>query len=503
MNAEIRHKNKRLEIACMSSAHVSNAAASERPTIWKLPPHWRRHLPCVAGAASRASDTAAMLIGGLVGGTAIDHGAAPLTPYILAPILVIFWLLLPTEADFDARGETGLGRRLWMIVSSWLGAVGLVMAAVFVVGAGVDRHLLLSFLGTSLTLLLAMRMSLEAYFRRLAQFGLFAARTAVVGAGDIGANFIRSLSSASGRRFAIQGVFDDRRSRFAIAPAAGVPILGDIAMLASQVKSGEFDSVVIALPWSAEARIASIADRFAGMVVDICLAPDLQASRYLQRPLSTLSDLPIVPIRNRPLAGWAAISKRLEDIVAAAIGLLLFAPLMAVIAVMIKLDSPGPVLFTQRRYGLNGNLITVQKFRTMFHDMRDADGHVQTTRQDPRVTRVGAVLRRFSLDELPQLVDVLRGEMSVVGPRPHAIATKAAGWRFEDAVKNYTSRHRVKPGMTGWAQVNGFRGEMDTLEKIRNRVALDLYYIENWSLAFDLEILVKTVKIVICGPGAY
>ncbi|RBH45093.1 undecaprenyl-phosphate glucose phosphotransferase, partial [Pseudomonas sp. MWU13-2860] len=192
-----------------------------------------------------------------------------------------------------------------------------------------------------------------------------------------------------------------------------------------------------------------------------------------------------------------------EDVLLAAVALALAAPLMLLLALLIKLDSPGPVLFRQKRYGYNNRLIEVYKFRSMYVEQADADAEAQTTRRDPRVTRVGRFIRKTSLDELPQLLNVLGGSMSMVGPRPHATATKAAGVLFEDAVSEYTARHRVKPGITGWAQVNGYRGETDTLAKIERRVEYDLEYIENWSLWFDFYILIRTLPAVLSADAAY
>jgi lipopolysaccharide/colanic/teichoic acid biosynthesis glycosyltransferase len=176
---------------------------------------------------------------------------------------------------------------------------------------------------------------------------------------------------------------------------------------------------------------------------------------------------------------------------------------MTAIALAIKLGSSGPVLFKQKRQGFNNNLIEVWKFRSMHAQMEDPDCEVQTTRDDPRVTRLGRFLRRTSLDELPQLFNVLRGDMSIVGPRPHALATKADGQLFEEIVDSYAARHRVKPGITGWAQVNGWRGETDTLDKIRNRVEYDLYYIDNWSIWLDFFIIAKTVMVLFRDEKAF
>lgn len=183
--------------------------------------------------------------------------------------------------------------------------------------------------------------------------------------------------------------------------------------------------------------------------------------------------------------------------------LLMFAPLMLLIAAAIKLDSRGPVFFRQTRYGFNNNLIKVWKFRTMYHHMTDAAASVLTQRDDPRVTRVGHFLRRTSLDELPQLLNVVSGEMSLVGPRPHALQAKAGELLYQDVMHHYAARHRVKPGLTGWAQVHGWRGETDTPEKLTRRVEHDLYYIDHWSLLLDLQILLRTARVVLGDKNAF
>jgi lipopolysaccharide/colanic/teichoic acid biosynthesis glycosyltransferase len=195
----------------------------------------------------------------------------------------------------------------------------------------------------------------------------------------------------------------------------------------------------------------------------------------------------------RPLKGWNYAAKIVEDRVLGAIILALVAPVMAVAAVLVRLDSRGPILFRQKRYGLNNELIEVLKFRTLYDEARDPNAERLCGRDDPRVTRVGAFLRRTMIDELPQFINVMRGEMSIVGPRPHAMAAKAAGLLYREVVKYYDARHRMKPGITGWAQINGWRGETRTVEEIDQRVAHDLFYIQNWSILFDLRIILWTV----------
>jgi exopolysaccharide biosynthesis polyprenyl glycosylphosphotransferase len=205
----------------------------------------------------------------------------------------------------------------------------------------------------------------------------------------------------------------------------------------------------------------------------------------------------------RPIGGWGALIKRAEDI-ALSLGLLLFiSPVMLTIAAAIKFSSRGPVFFRQRRLGYNNRVIEILKFRSMYTHLSDADATQQSLRGDKRVTAIGGWLRRTSLDELPQLLNVLKGEMSLVGPRPHALATTAGGLALEEAVPVYASRHRVKPGITGWAQVNGYRGALDSVDKIVHRVNHDLYYIENWSLCLDLKILWRTARLVFADDNAF
>jgi exopolysaccharide biosynthesis polyprenyl glycosylphosphotransferase len=220
-------------------------------------------------------------------------------------------------------------------------------------------------------------------------------------------------------------------------------------------------------------------------------------------PSVNLSGLSMLRLFDRPITGGDYILKRLEDLFISVIGLLLTGPFMLLIAAAIRLETPGPAFFRQARQGFNNELIEIWKFRTMHHDKRDADCDVQTTAHDSRITRIGHFLRRTSLDELPQLINVLLGNMSIVGPRPHALGTKAEGELFVKVVQRYAARHRVKPGITGWAQVSGWRGETDTVEKIRKRVECDLFYIENWSLWFDLWIMVKTLPLMIWDDRAY
>ncbi len=277
------------------------------------------------------------------------------------------------------------------------------------------------------------------------------------------------------------------------AGAEGWPVLPSLRAACALIQAGEADLVIITLPEAASRRIAAVLRRMSGMAVDIRLAPDTARFYRPDARVSSIGGLPFLHLRDKPISGMAAAAKRAEDLLIGVPLLCLAAPLMLLVALAIRLDSPGPVLFIQSRLGFNNRVIRVRKFRTMHGAASDERGCRQARREDPRVTRVGRWLRRTSLDELPQLINVVGGSMSLVGPRPHALGTAAAGLPFEAAAAEYESRHRVKPGITGWAQVRGWRGETDTLEKLRRRVEHDLHYIAHWSLGFDLRILALTV----------
>lgn len=280
-------------------------------------------------------------------------------------------------------------------------------------------------------------------------------------------------------------------------------MLGDTDDLLDFVGQVPVDEVIIALPLSAEQRLNALVHKLKALSADLRVAAEPMAGNLRIRSISYVGGVPLFGIVDRPLKHWNGIAKSVQDKVLSAILLLLLAPTMAIIALLIKLDSRGPVFFVQERFGFNNNIIRVLKFRTMYADHGDISGAQRTVPNDTRVTRVGRVLRALSFDELPQLLNVLRGDMSLVGPRPHPIMMKAGGRLYYEAIEEYVHRHRVKPGLTGWAQVNGFRGEIDTIEKARARVERDLYYIEHWSLWLDLKILFLTVPILLSRDNAY
>ena len=283
----------------------------------------------------------------------------------------------------------------------------------------------------------------------------------------------------------------------------GYPKLGKVADLAEFSRNTRVDLVLVALPARAEERLDKVLHALTVLPLDIKLSGLTNKLRFSPRAYSYIGAIPFFDVADRPIANWAVIQKWLFDKTIAALAFVALTPVMLVTAVAIKLDSRGPVLFKQSRYGFNNELIEVYKFRSMYADKSDQNAARLVTKGDPRVTKVGRFIRKASIDELPQLFNVLRGELSLVGPRPHALQAKAADKLYQEAVDGYYARHRVKPGLTGWAQINGWRGETDTEEKIRKRVECDLYYIDHWSVVLDLYILFKTPLALLQSENAY
>lgn len=279
--------------------------------------------------------------------------------------------------------------------------------------------------------------------------------------------------------------------------------LAELADLSDRIVQDEIDHVYLAAPWDKIPLVLRNLDLLRHLSTRVFVLPADRRVLADMCGVAKFGDRISFCGMEEPIHGWSLWFKRLEDIAIASCALVALAPLMAATALAIKLDSPGPVFFRQKRVGFNGRIFQLWKFRSMFVEQTDPHAAVQTSRDDPRVTRVGRLIRRSSIDELPQLLNVIVGDMSIVGPRPHALSTKTDGRNLEELVDYYAVRHRVKPGMTGWAQVEGFRGELDTLDKLRNRVDCDLYYIDNWTLMLDIGIIFRTLKMVLHDSRAY
>jgi Undecaprenyl-phosphate glucose phosphotransferase len=336
------------------------------------------------------------------------------------------------------------------------------------------------------------------HWRRTGRLG---EAVAIVGAGAIAQRLLRDFAAGQ-THLRVIGVYDDD-ARQLPAHCMGHPIRGTIDDLVDDARRLHVDTVIVALPLSADRQLVETLNRLCLVPVDVRLCPDTFGLGLGTMQASHIAGHTFLNVIDRPLSHWRLIAKEIEDRLLGAAILAMIAPLLLGIALLIKLDSSGPVLFRQKRYGFNNSLIEVLKFRTMYADQTDSNAAQLTRRNDPRITRVGAFLRRTSLDELPQFLNVVRGEMSIVGPRPHALAAKAGTLLYQDAIKYYDARHRVKPGITGWAQVNGWRGETDTVEQIKKRVEHDLYYIEHWSILLDLKIILRTILGGFTGHHAF
>jgi putative colanic acid biosynthesis UDP-glucose lipid carrier transferase len=324
-------------------------------------------------------------------------------------------------------------------------------------------------------------------------------KTAVIaGANELGLRLAEHLRTNPflGIRFA--GYFDDR----GIARMEGTEPsgrLGSLSQLAEYVKAHRVELIYITLPMASQPRILGLLEELHDTTASIYFAPDIFLFDLIQARMETLGGVPVLAVCESPFYGVDGLIKRAADIVLASTILALISPFMVAIAIGVKLNSPGPVLFKQRRYGLDGREILVYKFRSM-SVIEDGTVIQQATRDDPRVTPFGAFLRRYSLDELPQFINVLQGRMSVVGPRPHAVAHNEM---YRKLIRGYMIRHKVKPGITGLAQVNGLRGETDSLDKMKARIEYDLAYLRNWSLVLDLQIVMKTIGVVLRKQNAH
>lgn len=398
------------------------------------------------------------------------------------------------------RLEWQLTRTLLM----WGTTLSLLLLAAFFgkVSESYSRGWALAWFATVPPVLCIARGVLYLAVTRWVESGRLVRNIVIVGAGDEGRRLIAKLRELRDKSIEILGVFDDRKSRLP-GSILGLNVLGTTDDLVRVARRAPVEEVIVALPLGAEERIKALFWKLKGIAVDLRLSIEPVAETFQVRGMSYVGTVPVLEIADRPLKHWGALAKWIEDKVLATLLLAVLAPLMGFTALLIILESRGPVFFVQDRFGFNNRVIKVLKFRTMHADRCDQSGAQRTVPNDPRVTRVGRVIRALSIDELPQLINVLRGDMSLVGPRPHAIAMRAGDHVYCDAVKEYLHRHRVKPGITGWAQVNGLRGEVNTIQKAHARVVYDLYYIEHWSIWFDMKILLKTMGILATRDNAY
>jgi putative colanic acid biosynthesis UDP-glucose lipid carrier transferase len=422
-----------------------------------------------------------------------------LVAIILGAVLSSGYLHSARAYTFETLRQTAL--QLGAVAGCWISVFGtlLLFAYSIKISDEISRVWALSWFAIGMAGFAAARLALLLQVARWVRRGVLTLNIAVVGAGELGQRLIRFVESQKDAGVRLVGVYDDRRTRVP-RRVGGQIVLGTVDDLIHRLREQKVDEIIVALPWRAEAHLAQILDKLKSVAAEVRLCPEAVAFELPNLGYATVLGIPMLRILERPLTGWSTIAKGLEDRVLAGLLLSILSPVLLLIALAIAVDSPGPVLFRQKRYGFNNNEFLVLKFRTM-RALAAADGAVVQAREnDPRVTRVGRVLRRTSLDELPQLFNVLSGEMSLVGPRPHAVPHNI---KYAGLFDGYLRRHRMKPGITGWAQVRGFRGEIQSPEDMRLRVQHDLYYIEHWSLLFDLKILFLTLLTGFAHRKAY
>jgi putative colanic acid biosynthesis UDP-glucose lipid carrier transferase len=406
--------------------------------------------------------------------------------------IVVFHVMAEANGLYQAFRGVPIRIELLRLLSAWLVVVPSLLALGFFTKTSEAYSrvaTLLWFVGTPATLG-AGRVGLRLAAREVRKRGRNSRVAAIAGATPIGRRLARRMREEPWLGLKVIGYFDDRHpGRLDARALAAAPVQGTLDTLVEKARKGEIDLVYLALPMRAEPRIHEIVRRLADTTASVYMAADFDTFDLLHARWTSMGEVPVVSIHETPFYGVDGWLKRAEDIVLGTLILLVIALPMLAIAIAVKLTSAGPVFFRQRRYGLNGEVIDVLKFRSMTV-AEDGDEVRQATKDDRRVTPLGAFLRRTSLDELPQFLHVLTGEMSIVGPRPHAVAHNEL---YRKKIKGYMLRHKVKPGITGWAQVNGWRGETDTLEKMEKRVEHDLEYIRSWDLLWDLQIIARTV----------
>jgi len=409
-----------------------------------------------------------------------------------AATITLFGVVAEASSLYRPRHGEQLGREVTHLMGVWLTVVAGLLMLAFVTKTSARYSRLASALwivSTPCALAFA-RVVVRLILRRLRKRGYNMRQAAIIGGGPLAERLIHVISHDPTLGLNVVGIYDDRsQPRQGRQPAGSTQVIGNIEQLVADTKSGKVDHIYIALPMRAEARVTDILYRLADTTATVYFAPDFFVFDLLHARMTSVGNVPVISVFDSPFSGVDGWVKRTEDIALSIVALLMACIPMFLVAVAVKLTSSGPVLFRQRRYGLSGREIYIFKFRTMTVT-EDGSKIRQAKKGDARVTAVGAFLRRTSLDELPQIFNVLNGSMSLVGPRPHAVAHNE---QYRTLVNNYMLRHKVKPGITGWAQVNGWRGETDTTEKMQKRVEHDLYYIQHWNLWLDVKIMWLTV----------
>jgi Undecaprenyl-phosphate glucose phosphotransferase len=498
-SAAARHGNSAPKPVKLSSAALKVAAEPSRSA----------YSPIVLAGTVRLIEAALVALVGFIVYVAhvVPHdGFAWHYVAAIAGIALLAMVAFQAADIYQVQAFRGYEKQYMRLASAWSVVFLLAIGVSFFAKAGdqFSRVWLAGFYVFGLITLIAFRRVLFLLVRRWTREGRLDRRTVVVGADTNGESLIGSLAAQRDSDVRVIGVFDDRGDQRSAATCQGVQKLGTVDDLVEFARHTRVDLVIFSLPISAEGRILQMLKKLWVLPVDIRLSAHTNKLRFRPRSYSYIGNVPVIDISDKPIADWDVVMKWLFDKIVGSLALICAAPVMLLVALAIKLDSKGPILFKQRRYGFNNELIEVYKFRSMYVEQADATAQKLVTKDDPRVTRVGRFIRKTSLDELPQLFNVVfAGNLSLVGPRPHAVHAKAADRIYDEAVDGYFARHRVKPGITGWAQINGWRGETDSQEKIQRRVEHDLYYIENWSILFDMYILACTPFALLRTESAY
>ncbi|HEY1890310.1 MAG TPA: undecaprenyl-phosphate glucose phosphotransferase [Steroidobacteraceae bacterium] len=422
---------------------------------------------------------------------------------VLAVLVAALSILLPSARP---QGAPQLLSPSWplagRILVRWMVIIGILLAVGFVTKYSVDfsRRVVVTWIVATPAILIVVMLCLQELRRRLMYDPAMVRRVAFAGCNEISVALARRIGeSGELTGLKVEGFFDDRSAQRLGIPGECARLLGRLPELTAFIKRRGIDVVFVALPVRHIQRVMRLLDELRDTTVSIYYVPDIFAFDLIQARSGELFGIPVVALCETPFCGYRGVIKRITDIAFAASILIVATPLMLALALMVRYSSPGPIIFPQRRYGLDGREITVWKFRSMMV-VEDGEQVVQAKRQDPRITAVGRFMRRYSLDELPQLFNVLQGRMSLVGPRPHAVAHNE---QYRKLINGYMIRHKVPPGMTGLAQVNGCRGETSRIEEMQARVNYDLEYLRRWTPLLDVKILLLTAVRVLQDEKAY